>query len=256
MSDFTCSRSRFIRIVPLDGDAAVAGEAARRALDAARDSSRSSHSLAVALSGGRIAPRFYAEWVARAARDGLAAVPIDFFWADERCVPPDHPDANFAVANASLLLPLGTPAERVHRLAGEIEPVAAARRATQDWIDWQARRPASRAALDLVILGVGEDGHVASLFPENLSTDLAATDPFRAVTGSKPPPQRLTMGYPLLWEARQVLVLATGTGKEPIVRGSLDATLDTPLARVLRGREERGNETTILAGFPLGRAQM
>lgn len=234
------------RILDCPDDAGAAATAAGLVLDAGRSATQPRPGLA--LSGGRIARRFFGELVAQAGRAGLAADALDFFWADERCVPPEHPDSNYAVAREALLAPLGVPPDRVHRLEGELDPSLAAERATADWHRWQEARgnPGGATAIEGVVLGVGEDGHVASLFPENLVADLAAPELFRAVTGSKPPPRRLTMGYPILWEAGLVVVLATGAGKAAVLEGSLSERLDTPLGRVLREREARGRPTVLL----------
>ena len=172
---------------------------------------------------------------------------VDFFWADERCVPANHEESNYRLAHAALLRPLAVAEARQHRLAGEAPPVEAARRANADWARWLAARGPGQPGLDVVVLGVGEDGHIASLFPGNLAADLAAPEPFRAVTGPKPPPQRLTMGFSLLAKARLAVVLATGTGKAEMVAGSLRGTLDTPLARLLALRATQG-ETVIVCG--------
>lgn len=201
----------------------------------------------LALSGGRIAPVFFGELLRQAVALGVELARIDFFWADERCVPPDHADSNYRVFRETFLSRCPVPESRLHRLCGELPPAEGAIRATADWQGWLARRGDPERGLDCVILGVGEDGHVASLFPENREVDLRATEPFRAVTGSKPPPQRLTMGYPLLWSAAQGVVLATGTGKGAVVRGSLEGSRPTPLAEVLRVREARGLPTQVLA---------
>lgn len=201
----------------------------------------------LALSGGRIAPVFLGELLRQAGARGLDLGAVDYFWADERAVPPDHADSNFRVFRESFLARCPVPAARLHRWQAELSPAAAVAAALADWDAWVERRAQRPPAFDLVVLGVGEDGHVASLFPENLLVDLEAPDWFRAVIGSKPPPQRLTLGYPLLWSAGLVLVLATGAGKEAVVRGCLDGTRDLPLARVLRGRETTGRPSVVLA---------
>jgi 6-phosphogluconolactonase len=200
--------------------------------------------FALALSGGRIAPVLFRELVYQSERRGTRFAEADFFWTDERCVRPDHEESNFYLAKTGLLDPLGVPAEHIHRLRGEWPPEQAAESANEDWTGWVHRRPDPSRAMDCIILGVGEDGHVASLFPSNMGQDLADHSPFRAVVGPKPPPQRLTMGYPLLWTARQVVVLAAGKGKAEIVTLSLSGKRDTPLSRVVHGRE--GRETVIL----------
>lgn len=226
-------------------DAEVARMAAGLVLDA-RVNTRGSD-FGLALSGGRIAPVFFGELLRQAGLRGLDLGGLDYFWADERAVPPDHVDSNYRVFRETFLARCSVPAARVHRWQSELPPAAAVAAALADWDTWVARRAQRPPAFDLVVLGVGEDGHIASLFPENLLVDLDARAWFRAVIGSKPPPQRLTLGYPLLWSASLVLVLATGAGKDAVVRGSLDGSRDLPLARVLRGREATGRPTVVLA---------
>ncbi len=218
-------------------DRHAAGEGARLLLDAFVRGGEGP--FAVGLSGGRSAPMLFAEMVRQSRLRNSSLADCDFFWADERCVPATHDESNFRLAKSHLLDPLGVRAERIHRLAGEMPPDRAAERANLDWAQWANRLGDSEPVLDCLVLGVGEDGHVASLFPENLARDLPAPEPFRAVIGPKPPPQRLTMGYPLLWSARLVVVVATGAGKQTVIRESLAGTLDTPLTRVLRGRPGR-----------------
>ena len=100
--------------------------------------------------------------------------------------------------------------------------------------------------LDLVFLGMGEDAHVASLFPGDTEA-IESRAVYRAVTGSKPPPRRITLGYPALAASREVWVLASGEGKAEALRTSLAKGGDTPLARVLQSREH----TEILTDFKL-----
>jgi 6-phosphogluconolactonase len=219
----------------------AAAEAARFVLDAFV--SRRQPEFGLALSGGRVASRFFGALVAESSRRGVPFGNSHFFWADERCVPPNHAESNFRLARAQLLEPLAVAPSHIHRLAGELPPSEAVALATDDWQRWERRR-ARGHTLDCVVLGVGEDGHVASLFPDNLGTDLAALAPVRHVTGPKPPPDRLTLGYPVLWHAARVLVLAPGPAKRPIIDASLAGTLDTPLARVIRGRGSR--PTTLI----------
>ncbi|MGE4180798.1 MAG: 6-phosphogluconolactonase [Limisphaerales bacterium] len=236
-----------VRTTHAASDGAAAAEAAGSVLDAFVRAGEGDFGLA--LSGGRAAEVFFGELVRQSRLRGVDLAAADFFWCDERCVPPDHEDSNFRGARRALLEPLGVPEARIHRLEGERDPAAGAERALEDWRDWiRGRRDRGRApAWDCAVLGVGEDGHVASLFPDNLERDLAATAVFRAVRGPKPPPDRLTAGYRLLWEALTVVVLATGRGKESVVRASLGGAAGTPLAHVLRGRV--GRETRVVCGF-------
>ena len=91
--------------------------------------------------------------------------------------------------------------------------------------------------IDLVFLGMGEDAHVASLFPGDTEA-FESQSVYRAVTGPKPPPRRITLGYPALAGACEVWVLASGEGKVGALRDSLTAGCDTPLGRVLHSREQ------------------
>ena len=100
--------------------------------------------------------------------------------------------------------------------------------------------------IDLVFLGMGEDAHVASLFPSDTEA-IKSQAVYRAVTGPKPPPRRVTLGYAALSAAREVWVLASGRGKAEALRASLSKSGDTPLARVLQSREN----TEILTDFKL-----
>src|SRR5262245_34381694 len=161
----------------------------------------------VALSGGRIANDFFKEIGARASRNhGIRQA--HFFWADERCVPPDHADSNYRVARELLLEPLQVEPSHVHRIRGEDEPAKAAAAAAEELLRVAAGAP-RQPLLDWVFLGMGEDGHVASLFPG------AEPKPgiYYSVTGPKPPPRRITLSYDVLAAAREVWVLASGSGK-------------------------------------------
>jgi 6-phosphogluconolactonase len=232
-------------IIPCRDDAHAAAETARTVLDAFV--SAGERNFALALSGGRIAPHLFKELVQQARSRRTPLAEADFFWADERCVPPTHAESNLQVARTHLLDPLAVPGHHVHRLAGGLPPADAVAQANADWAAWAVRRGAAAARLDCVLLGVGEDGHVASLFPGNLGTDWEAHAPFRAVIGPKPPPQRLTLGYGPILDARQVVVLATGTGKEDILRRALAGDPTLPLGRILAGRKARNAETLLVS---------
>lgn len=201
---------------------------------------RAGRAHCVALSGGRITQKFFAAVVAllregrRAGnpnfRDGnMPSLPnVHFFWADERCVPPTDAESNFRMADEFLFQPLGIAPEKIHRIRGELPPAAGAELAAKE-LSLVAPR------LDLVLLGMGEDGHVASLFPGEPEADRANPAVFRAVANSpKPPSERVTLGYAAIAAAGQVWVLASGAGKEVALRESLSLAGRTPLARVLR----------------------
>lgn len=218
---------------PTDDDLAQA--AASQWLDLLAASK--SPSFSVALSGGRIAKKFFSA-VAKSPGAKQKLERIHFFWGDERCVPPNDPESNFGIANELLLAPLQIPSSQIHRIKGELEPEPAAREA-----EAQLRRLVAAGqnqnglpVIDLIFLGMGEDGHTASLFPSE--PEDARNDPaiYRPVLASKPPPHRITLGYRPIIVARDAWVLASSAGKEAALRESLSPTGATPLARVIQRR--------------------
>ncbi len=202
--------------------------------------------VTVALSGGRVAGRFLAGLAAVARENPGALDPVEFFWGDERCVPPDSPDSNYRLAADHLLVPAGIPAERVHRIRGELPPEEAAREADEVLRRVAAREESGMPVLDVVLLGMGEDGHVASLFPGAPATVESTGLAFLPVVGPKPPPQRISLTYPALAVADSVWVLASGAGKQEALRASIAPGGTTPLARLLGLRRA----TTILTDIP------
>ena len=190
----------------------------------------------IALSGGRVTQKFFTDIVAQAGTLKLAggfAKNIHFFWADERCVPPTDPESNFKMANDLLFTPLKIAANQIHRLRGEIPPAEAARLAEAELRDISVTKKNNQPVLDLILLGMGEDGHVASLFPGASIQILDATAPFIVIENSpKPPPMRISLSFAAIAAARKVWVLASGSGKAAALRETL-STGNTPLGRVL-----------------------
>ena len=187
----------------------------------------------VALSGGRIAKRFFSEVTNLAKSRPSLFNSVHFFWGDERCVPPTDPESNFALANELLLQPLNIPAAQIHRIRGEEAPQAAATQAQADISRIAPIKADNQPILDLIFLGMGEDGHVASLFPGESEEVMLSKVIFRPVVATKPPPNRITIGYSAIAAARQVWVLASGPGKEAALAQVLGAPGNAPLVRVL-----------------------
>ncbi|PAW81687.1 MAG: 6-phosphogluconolactonase [Pedosphaera sp. Tous-C6FEB] len=197
-----------------------------------------SQTKSVALSGGRIAKDFFSAVARQAKERGQSLTQVHFFWADERCVPPDHAESNYRSAAELLFAPLGLPSQNIHRIRGEEEPERAAREAEAELRRFASTNPAGQPVLDLILLGMGEDGHVASLFPGEAAEAINSPAAYRTVTASKPPPRRITLGYAAIVAARNIWVMASGAGKETALRSSLAEAGQTPLARVLQQRPD------------------
>ncbi len=176
----------------------------------------------LALSGGSTPRSLYETLASPPYRDSLPWAHVHFFWSDERCVPPDHPDSNYRLAEEALLSRLPLREEQVHRLPGEVQPPeAAAARAEQEMRRFFTGQKLRNGLplFDLILLGVGPDGHTASLFPGRPALQerdrwvIAEPDPARP-----PLVPRLTLTLPVLSAAREVVFLVAGEGKEEVVQ--------------------------------------
>ncbi|HSA65072.1 MAG TPA: 6-phosphogluconolactonase [Nitrospira sp.] len=176
--------------------------------------------FSLALSGGRTPGELYHRLATDSTQREWANT--DFFFSDERCVPPDHPDSNFHLADQALFRPLNIPREHIHRMRGELRDVEAAAREYEELLRTVTKMGQGEwPRLDLVLLGVGNDGHTASLFP---GTD-ALHERRRWVTvGHAPsgPPTRLTLTLGVINQATVVLFLASGESKAGIVKTILE----------------------------------
>lgn len=167
----------------------------------------------LSLCGGSTPKPIYA---ALAARDDIDWERVLLTFGDERCVPKDHADSNYRMVKESLLDPAGVPPGSVMRMTGEMEPAEAAER-----YDGQLHKLAQLAgepvfAHDLVLLGMGDDGHTASLFPETEA--LTETERWAVATYvPKLDSWRLTLTYPVINAARAVAFLVSGEKKRPVI---------------------------------------
>jgi 6-phosphogluconolactonase len=192
-----------------------------------------------ALSGGRIANPFYAALAGLPNKERERFREIHYFWADERCVPPNDAESNYRTAAQLLFAPLNVPENHIHRIRGEENPIQAALSTSADLKSTAAPGKQGLPILDIAILGLGEDGHTASLFPGEGGAALENPAIYRAVIGPKPPPNRVTLGYRVLAAARTVFMLASGGGKEGALRQSLEPHGRTPFARLLEMRRQK-----------------
>ena len=167
---------------------------------------------ALALSGGATPQPVYAALAGPDLASRIAWNGVDVYFGDERAVPRDHADSNFRMAMEALLSRVPIPAARIHRMEADRPDLDAAAAAYGDQLP---------PALDVVVLGMGADGHTASLFPG--SPALAERQRrVVAVEGPKPPRRRLTITPPVIAAARHVVVLVTGKEKAAAVARALD----------------------------------
>jgi 6-phosphogluconolactonase len=224
-------------LISFPGDRELAQAAAGAWLDKVAVANRSGATPCVALSGGRSAKILFSAVVEQSKAKAVSLNAVHFFWADERCVPPDDAESNFADACRLLFEPLKISEDRIHRIRGEEPPEIAAAKATAEICRVVPCNAERQPVFDLIFLGMGEDGHVASLFPGEAESLVADKTVYRAVKNSpKPPPNRVTIGYAAIAAAREVWVLASGADKAAALRESLAPAGQTPLARVLQSR--------------------
>jgi 6-phosphogluconolactonase len=216
----------------------LASAAARAWLDEIDAANREGRGHHVALSGGRITQKLLASVVEQTKARKISFERVHFFWADERSVPPTDSLSNFKLVNDSLLVPLNISPDKIHRLRGEETPEAAGKQAQAEILRVLGANADGQPVLDLILLGLGEDGHVASLAPEEPESMMYDKAVYRGVHNfAKPPPDRITIGYQPIAAARQVWMLASGTGKEQGFKDSLAPNGKTSFARVLKLRQ-------------------
>ena len=221
-----------------DADA-LSRAAAERFVEAAAEAIASSGRFVVALAGGS---------TPRGAYERLASVElaprvdwsrVHVFWGDERCVPPDHPDSNYRMAREALLDRVPVPDANVHRVEGERRPEEAAAsyervlRAffTGQSADGRTAADAPTPCFDLILLGMGQDGHTASLFPGDRA--LAETERWVAAVRAPdvaPRLPRVTLTLPVINASNRIFFIVSGSRKRKVLRSVLD---DPEAARAL-----------------------
>jgi 6-phosphogluconolactonase len=204
-------------------------DAADFILDEAHKALEERNEFRIALSGGHTPIPIYAR---------LAEIGHDLPWeltritfGDERCVPPDDPESNFRMARETLLAPAAVPEKSILRMRGEIDPQVAAQE-YQDQLDLMATQqgePIYRH--DLILLGLGDDGHTASLFPGTVALD----ETIRRVVANFVPKLdawRLTFTFPLINHARQVCFLVGAAKNADLIERVLEGDPQFPASRV------------------------
>jgi 6-phosphogluconolactonase len=212
--------------------AALADTFAQRCAEVAVRAVAARGTFALAIPGGSVADAFV---------PALAVAPIDWqrthlFWCDERAVPADHPDSNYGRAR-QLFSASGVHAlPHMHPMPSDSADLDVAADAYGRVLEDHTGRPPT---LDLLLVGVGEDGHICSLFPGHRALGERTRSVVAVEDAPKPPPRRLTVTMPVVERARTLCVAAFGSEKAPVMRGALDDPMaDTPVARALRAARD------------------
>lgn len=173
----------------------------------------------ILLAGGRT-PIFVYKYIAAFFNKNIKWDVVHFFWGDERCVPSNYPDSNFGEASKNLIKKINIPLSNIHPIVGENHPYLEADRYST-LIHKHFDVVNSIPSFDLVFLGLGEDGHVASLFPDQPEI-FRSNRLFEVTTHPDSGQQRITATGKLINNASQVFFIVTGKNKAEVVKAVLD----------------------------------
>ena len=217
-------------LVVVENPDAVAHAAVRLFVSAAIRAIDAKGSFSVALAGGST-PKAMFELLARGEPSDVPTPPqwpfdwanVHVYFGDERCVPPDHPESNFGMANDTLLSKVPIPASNIHRMRGEIDPNEAAKEYGQ-----LLKQQFGDGGLDLTLLGMGDDGHTASLFPytpalKETHHRCVAHFVEKSTTGKS---WRITLTAPFINRSSEVLIAVTGAKKSAVLNEVLNGPRD------------------------------
>jgi len=201
--------------------------AAEKFIEIAHGRTANGGQFTVVLSGGSTPRQLFQLLAAPPYRDKVDWEKVEFFWGDERTVPPDHPDSNFHMANEALLQRLQVAPKQIHRMQAEREDQEAAARDYQTEIAHVFGVPelGEPPSFDLILLGLGPDGHTASLFPHTE----AVMERHRWIARNYVPKlnaNRITMTAPILNRGKFILFLVAGPDKAEALHGVLDGPKD------------------------------
>lgn len=219
-----------------------ASDAANFIVDQAHKAVAERNEFRIALSGGNT-PRPIYERLATIGRD-LPWESIRITFGDERCVPPDDPQSNFRMAREALFTPAAIPEESIMRMRGEIDPQIAAQEYENQLDLLAAQRGEQIYRHDLILLGLGDDGHTASLFPGTAALE----ETTRRVIANFVPKfssWRLTFTFPLINHARQICFLVNATKNTELIERVLRGDPQLPASRV----EPAAGDVTWILGL-------
>jgi 6-phosphogluconolactonase len=217
-----------IKVLP--DPAAIATEAAERIGRAAEEAIALSGRFRIGLSGGSTPKALFQLLASDAYRDRIDWSNVEVFFADERCVPPEHPDSNYRMARETLLSKVPVPGDNVYRMRGEVDLPNEAAKEYGQMLKEKFGGPSIEegGGLDVILLGMGEDGHTASLFPATAAVNetkhrCVANYVEKSTTGES---WRLTLTAPFINRSREVLILVAGASKAKTLAEVLEGPRD------------------------------
>ena len=233
----------------LDDEIAVANAVAERLTAAAGQAIEAFRNATICLTGGRTPERLYRLLAdpGRPWRSRIDWPNVHLFWGDERHVPPDHPDSNYGMAARALITHVPVRPEHVHRIRGEMpDPHEAALEYEAQLREGFPRAGRRDQTFDVILLGLGEDAHLASIFPESplLGSDpTTGSDPVRVVAVWAPhlSAWRMTLTPRAVIDAHRIVMLVAGEKKAEAVHAALDRPTDVRRwpAHLLREADDR-----------------
>ena len=207
-----------IQIIKVADATALAQTAAEYFARAAAENIAQHGRFTVALSGGSTPKAMFAWLAAESLASRIDWANIYFFWGDERCVPPDHPDSNYRMTSDALLSKVGIPEKNVFRMHGELAPAKAAQQYSERLLDFFGAAP----VFDLVFLGMGADGHTASLFPGTNALHAETNQIAMENYVEKLKATRLTLTARTINTAKDIVFLVAGADKANALHSVLE----------------------------------
>src|SRR5439155_26758217 len=238
-----------IKVLP--DAAAVAEEAARQIVASAQEAIALADRFTIALSGGSTPKALYQLLAAEPMRSAIDWAKVEVFFGDERCVPPDHPESNSRMSRETLLSKVPIPGDNIYRMRGEIDPQEAAK----EYGRMLKGKFGEEGGPDLVLLGLGEDGHTLSLFPGTPAVNethhrCVANYAEHSTTGKS---WRITLTAPFVNRSREVLFLIAGASKAEALSGVLEGPRDPQRWPAQLIQPVAGGLTGLVDGVAVGR---